>query len=90
MKRVRLIVEGPTEQAFATTVLGPHLLTRGVWSEVALVTTKHSAAGGKFGGGVTTYAKLKRDVLGHLRDTGLDIVSTMLDDYGLPGGLSGR
>jgi hypothetical protein len=85
MDRVLILVEGQTEESFVRDVLGPHLGTNfEVYIEATLVTTKRPERGGKFGGGVSTFAKVYRDILRLLRDTNVTIVTTMLDFYGIP------
>ena len=84
MKRVLLLVEGPTEEAFANRVLRPHLSSYGVHIEKpSLLRTKEPPAGSPYKGGVTTFGRLERDVGRLLHDTNA-VVTTLIDFYGLP------
>lgn len=54
-----------------------------------MVTTKRPAAGPAHKGGVSTWAKLKKDIRLLLRDTSLDILTTVVDYYACPGDCPG-
>jgi hypothetical protein len=84
MHRCRLLVEGQTEETFANRTLLPHLYSLGFHDvSVTLVTTKRSASGSKFRGGVTSWGQLRKDIDLLRIDRGA-LVTTMLDYYGLP------
>ena len=84
MARVLLLVEGQTEEAFVNRVLRPHLHAFGVFAERAsLLRTREVPAGRHYRGGVTTYARMARDVRRLLTDSDAR-VTTLLDYYGLP------
>lgn len=83
-KRVLVLVEGQTEEQFVKTVLYDHLLARNIIIIPKILVTKQVKSGMTFKGGITSYAKIKRD-LGHLlNDTGAVVVTSFLDYYGLP------
>lgn len=84
MARVHVVVEGQTEETFVDELLTPYMAERGVYLSVSLVTTKRTRAGDQFGGGITSYAKLRRDIVNVLGDSNLVCVTTMVDYYGLP------
>lgn len=84
MKKVLLLVEGQTEERFVKDVLGPHMLQREIVSVPVLVTTKLVKAGADFKGGISTYAKLEKDLMRLLGDTSAMAVTTLVDYYGLP------
>ena len=84
MIRVLVLVEGQTEETFVRNVLAPYLSDKGVYLAVTVVTTKRVKSGSDFKGGVRHYAKLRRDTLHLLRDTGATMITTMLDYYGFP------
>ncbi len=84
MRRVLLLVEGQTEEAFSNIVLRKHLAPLGVFIERAsLLRTKELPAGKPFKGGVTSYERMARDVRRLLTDTDA-VVTTLIDYYGLP------
>jgi hypothetical protein len=81
--RVRVIVEGRTEQSFVEQILAPLL-----WAgEVYLTPTVLGVPGHK--GGRTNYAHVRKDVLRQLREDRMAYCSTMLDFYGLGKGFPG-
>jgi hypothetical protein len=84
VSRVHILVEGQTEEAVVERVLRPLLEDRGVWVTYSILTTKRSAAGQKYRGGVSTWSKIEREVRNLLGDTSLDRLTTMIDFYGLP------
>ena len=84
MSKVMAVVEGPTERDFVREVLGPWLWNSGRVQIVA------SPAGtpGKKGGNV--YAKVRRDVINHLKNPHFEKVTTFFDFYGMPSKWPGR
>jgi hypothetical protein len=78
-------VEGQTEEAVVRDVLEPYLAARGGSVSTSILATKRPASGGKHRGGVSTWAKIRREVDLLLRDSSLDVLTTMIDYYGLPG-----
>ena len=84
MKRIHVLVEGQTEETFARDVLSSHLLRFDIVLHSTILSTKRIKAGGKFRGGVTSYAQVRREVRNLLQDTGVVAVTTMIDYYGLP------
>ncbi|RZQ64947.1 DUF4276 family protein [Amycolatopsis suaedae] len=82
--RLHVLVEGQTEEIVVRQVLAPHLQEHG-WSVThSLVTTKRPVTGPPQRGGVTSWAKVERDVRLLLRDTGLTALTTLIDYYGFP------
>ncbi|MCP4360915.1 MAG: DUF4276 family protein [Chloroflexi bacterium] len=97
MNRVKILVEGQTEESFVSKLLYGHLAQRGIFITPILLTTKRvknrdarerSMPGRRFKGGVTTYGKVKLDVRKALKDREA-IVTTMIDFYGLPNDFPG-
>jgi len=84
MKRVLIYVEGQTEETFVRDILAPHLAERNTWLVPVLARTKRTRSGQTFKGGIVSYEKVRRDILGLLQDTSAQLVTTMLDYYGLP------
>ncbi len=84
MKRVLILVEGPTEARFVKDILKPHLWARGVDTTPIIVTTKKVKSGGSFKGGVHCFKKIENDLRPLLCDTGAALVTTMIDYYAFP------
>ena len=83
MKRCLILVEGQTEERFVKDVLAPELGPKGLSPVPTLLTTKVVKNGPNFKGGVTNYAKMRRDLVKRLRDSNA-LVTTLIDYYGLP------
>lgn len=88
-RKVFILVEGQTEESFVKNVLAkvmpPELILQPV-----IVATKRVNSGGKFKGGVPSYAKVRGEVLRLLGDSSALMVTTMLDYYALPLSFPGR
>lgn len=81
MSRVRVLVEGQTEQTFARDVLAPLLAGHDVYLYPMLFGT---------GGGIPKYAKARKDIVRSLKaDSGL-YCTTIVDFYGMPKDWPGR
>jgi hypothetical protein len=83
LKRVIVVAEGQTEQAFVVSTLAPTLWPAGICLRAALL-----GHPGHKGGG-TSYERVKEDVSKHLKQDREVYVSTMLDLYGLGAGFPG-
>ena len=83
MTRVKLVVEGQTEESFINNVLAPVLWPR----QVSLIPILLGAPGHQ--GGHTAYARVKKDILLHLKQDRTAYCSTMLDFYRLGRGFPG-
>ena len=83
MTRIKIIVEGQTEESFVDNVLAPVLWPREIYATPILL----GIPGHK--GGNVSYARVKQDILLHLRQDPTAYCSTMLDLYGLGGGFPG-
>lgn len=90
MRRVHLLVDGPTEETFTREVLAPHLEKHEIYLHYTIATTKRVKDGPDFKGGITSYSRVKNDINLLLRDTDVAAVTTMIDFYGLPGDFPGR
>lgn len=86
MIRLYVFCEGPTERAFVSTILAPHLCSHDV-VQVAPVLISHGRKRGltHYGGG-SSYEAMKQDMLRQMRnDANSDArFTTMIDFYGLP------
>lgn len=85
MKRVYLVVEGQTEEAFARELLRPHYERMGIYVTPIIVST---SPGHK--GGVVSYAKVKPQLLRLCKQDAEAHVTTMFDLYALPGDFPGK
>lgn len=83
MKRILILVEGPTEETFVRELLAPHLLSRGLSITPVIVVTSRLETGEKRKGG-NSYDLVKRDLRTLLRDSNVVKVTTFFDFYGLP------
>jgi len=84
LRTAHILVEGQTEETFVRDVLGPHLLGFRLHLNPVVVSTKRVKSGLKFKGGVTDYAKVRRELRRLLNDSSAVAVTTMIDYYGLP------
>ncbi len=83
MTRVKIVVEGQTEESFVQTVLAPTLWPQQIYLTPILL----GVPGHK--GGRPNYARVKKDVLLHLRQDTHAYCTTLLDYYGLGPGFPG-
>jgi hypothetical protein len=90
MKKVLVLCEGQTEQTFVSRILDSHLQQSGKHAVPVVLKTKVTRAGQQHKGGVSTYARIRRDVLRLLGDSSAACVTTMLDYYGLPKDFPGK
>ncbi|MDX2245415.1 MAG: DUF4276 family protein [Bacteroidia bacterium] len=75
MKRLIIIGEGQTEQAFCKEILAPYLQEKGIILQAP--TIKHS------GGGIVAWHKLKDQIERHLQNEKDVVVSLFIDYYGI-------
>lgn len=83
MIRLHFVVEGQTEKAFVDTILAPYLAEYQIWADCRLVHTNWKL---QAKGGMTTYARAKKDILQWIKeDKNTDArFTTMFDLYALP------
>jgi hypothetical protein len=84
MKRVLMLVEGPTEDRFVKDILRPHLQEVGIVPIPTILTTKKVKAGPDFKGGVSSFHKIKNDLDRLFRDSDAVLITTIFDYYGFP------
>lgn len=87
MIRLHITAEGQTEQAFAKTVLAPHLAKFNVFVYTRCVlTSKDKRAAKEYRGGLLSYEKAKKDVHNWLKEDKSPECrfTTMFDLYALP------
>ena len=90
MKKVLIYVEGQTEETFIRDVLGPYLGRLNIYLIPTLARTKRTRSGKTFKGGIVSYKQVRGDILTLLRDASADLVTTMIDYYGLPDDFPGK
>lgn len=92
-RRLHLLLEGQTEETVVRDVIGPYLADIGWYVGFSIVKTKRPAAGPAHRGGITSWQQVERDVRLLLRDTSIDVLTTLIDYYAFPGeapGMSDR
>lgn len=83
--RLNLIVEGQTEETFARDLLRDHLVAHQVYVSARRVETGRDRKRSKiYRGGITGYARAKRDIERWLKEDKEAHLTTMFDLYGLP------
>jgi hypothetical protein len=85
VKRFYLLVEGQTEEAFVRELLGPHYARLEVFITPIILSTRPGHRGG-----VTSYAKVQRQIVRLCKQDPDAAVSTMLDLYALPDDFPGK
>ena len=89
MERVLALVEGQTEEAFVGRCLRPHLWNHNVDLTATVLVTRRVVAGPDYKGGVSSWAKIARDLRPLIGDSGAVAVTTMLDYYAIPDDVPG-
>lgn len=91
MRRLNVLAEGQTEEAFVNQVLAPHLAAFNVFASVRCVTTRRDRhrPDRVFRGGLREFAKVKRDLDRWMAEDGGAVFTTMFDLYALPGDFPG-
>jgi Domain of unknown function (DUF4276) len=91
MRRLNVLAEGQTEEAFVNEVLAPHLAGYGVMTRARCVTTGRGRHRPDIvhRGGLPSYAKTRRDLERWLTEDGAAVFTTMFDLYALPNDFPG-
>jgi hypothetical protein len=84
MKKVLILVEGPTEETFVREVLAAYFEKQEVYITSTIVKTKRIPGKPDESGGGSDYGKIKRDLQRLLGDSSAHLVTTMFDFYALP------
>ncbi len=87
--RLNVVVEGQTEETFVREVLAPHLAMKGVYAVARAVATSRAKAY-VYRGGVTTYDKIRNDIINWIKQDPNSYITTMFDLYGLPKDFPGK
>jgi hypothetical protein len=90
MKKILISVEGPTEEQFIKSILQPYLHSDQCFLQPVILKTRRDPSGKTYKGGVSSYARIKKEVKRLLGDTSACIVTTMYDYYGLPDNFPGK
>lgn len=90
LSKLLILCEGQTEGRFVDRLIAPHLCALGKLIIPTLLTTRRNSPRGKGKGGVSSYAKIRRDVLNLLQDTSARLVTTILDYHRLPHDFPGK
>jgi len=83
MKRLYVLCEGQTEEEFVYAILNPYLESVGVYAQPIICTTKRTPTK-KYKGGVTSYAKMKKELQRLCGEHPNELVTTMFDLYAFP------
>ena len=78
MSRVRILVEGQTEETFVNEILRPHLYQMGIYPYAFLF------------GGIPRYKQARKEILNSVKEDKTCVCTTMVDFYGMPTDWPGR
>lgn len=81
VSRVRILVEGQTEETFVNEILSPHLNQMGIYPYAFLFRKK---------GGSFAYQRARKEIIHSLKEDHARICTTMVDFYGMPMDWPGR
>lgn len=83
-RRMHFLVEGQTEETIVGDLIAPHFEGCGWHVTLSILVTRRPLAGPASRGGLSSWAKLKRELHLLLRDSGLSVLTTVIDYYGFP------
>jgi len=83
MKRLYILCEGQTEDDFVNIILSPYLQNMDINTTSIICTTKRTLTK-KYKGGVSSYGKIKKELVRLCSEHQNEMVTTMFDYYGLP------
>jgi hypothetical protein len=84
------LVEGQTEEKFIKELLGPYFANQSIYIVPIIVSTSRRKSGSKYKGGVVSFEQVKSEVLKLLKDSSANLVTTMIDYYGLDNSFPGK
>jgi hypothetical protein len=94
MRRLHLLVEGPTEEVIVKNTIDPYFTGEDVCVTTSILKTRLPAGGRPAHvGGVTSWAKILREIRLLLGDSSITVLTTLIDYYGFPEdapGMAGR
>ncbi|WP_082032116.1 DUF4276 family protein [Nocardia vulneris] len=82
--RLHFLVEGQSEEIVVNNVLEPYLAGRGWTVTQSIVTTRRPAGGPNHRGGMSSWSKVEREIKLLLRNSSLDVLTTLFDFYAFP------
>lgn len=88
MKNIYIYCEGPTEESFINEILYPYFFNIGIAVYPIICTTKRTATQ-KYKGGVSDYAKIKKELILICKQHRNEYVTTMFDYYAMPSNTPG-
>jgi hypothetical protein len=88
-KYVHVLVEGPTEDAFVKKILNPYLNQKEIYLTPVIIRTKDVIQGPDYKGGISSYKQIKQHLELLLKDTSINLLTTMIDYYALPSDFPG-
>jgi hypothetical protein len=89
MRKLHILVEGQTEEVVVNNVVGPYLSDNNVYVTCSILKTTRPAGGPAHKGGVSSWAKILKDVRLLLGDTSITLLTTLIDYYALPADVPG-
>jgi hypothetical protein len=89
VRHLHFLVEGQTEEVVVQSTIEPYFSSLDIWISLSLLKTKRPAGGPAFKGGITNWQKISREVRLLLRDSSIDVLTTILDYYAFPPGAPG-
>jgi hypothetical protein len=85
MRKLHILVEGPTEETIVNNVIAPYLTGDDLYITVSILETKPPAGGRPaHKGGVSSWAKVLKEIRLLLGDTSTTMLTTLIDYYGFP------
>jgi len=90
LKKVLVLVEGQTEETFIRDVIYSFFMGKGICLCPVVIKTKRTKSGSDFKGGISSYGKIKNDLMRLLNDSSAVAVTTMIDFYRLPKDFPGK
>jgi hypothetical protein len=84
VRHLHILCEGQTEEIIARDVIAPHFNSTDAYVTWSILTTKRPAGGPAFKGGISSWAKLERELRRLLLDSSTTVLTTMLDYYAFP------
>ena len=83
MKRLYILCEGQTEEDFVSIVLSPYLKGVGIVTIPIICTTKRTPTR-KYKGGVSSFGKIRKELMRLCSEHPNEMITTMFDLYALP------
>ncbi len=83
MKNIYIFCEGQTEESFVNNVLYPYFINNNIFVYPIVFYTKQKG-NLKYRGGVSTYGKIKKELIEIAKKDSGEFVTTMFDYYGMP------